>query len=185
MRELPIGKIPGIGPKTQEKLKKMGVVLCSDLWKFSISNLASKFGASGASLYDRSRGRSHSHISTGRERKSVSAERSYFKALETQEEMVSSLKKVYEDFLKRRHSQKNASQKEHHKIFVVMKFSDFKRTTHERITRSCEFDEFRDLAVAAFQRSRLPVRLIGLGLKFQVPSRKRSDSRQLKLFEGD
>ena len=52
------------------------------------------------------------------------------------------------------------------KIFVKLKFNDFTRTTAERAGLAPTLQDFRSLLSEAFTRTGKPVRLIGLGVRF-------------------
>lgn len=67
-----------------------------------------------------------------------------------------------------------------HKLFVKLKFSDFKTTTKEKIGRDVDLCEYIPLLEGAFVRSSLAVRLIGVGVRFERFGDR--GSRQLELF---
>lgn len=52
MKDLPVEKIPGIGPKTREKLNLMGIVYCGQVKNIPCSFLEEKFGVLGRSISD-------------------------------------------------------------------------------------------------------------------------------------
>lgn len=59
---LPIRKIPGIGPKTEEKFKELGVETIEDLRKFSKEEMGEMLGKWGLDLYEKARGRDSSPV---------------------------------------------------------------------------------------------------------------------------
>ncbi len=70
--------IPGIGPKTAERLHGMGVRTLTDLRELSLEELRRRFGeSSGHSLYERSRFRHDGAVSSERETKSQSVETTF------------------------------------------------------------------------------------------------------------
>jgi len=68
---LPIRKIPGIGPKTEELLQKLNVKIVKDIKKFSKEELKNILGKWGEDLYLKSRGIDDSQIVIDREVKSI------------------------------------------------------------------------------------------------------------------
>jgi DNA polymerase-4 len=70
--------IPGIGPKTAERLRSMGVETLAGLRELSLSELRARFGeSSGRSLHDRSRFHHDGIVSSERETKSQSVESTF------------------------------------------------------------------------------------------------------------
>lgn len=76
---LPCAELPGVGPKTAERLTALGINSIGDLARVPEADLVRHFGKHGAELYLRARGRDESPIITQRERKSVSQENTYVK----------------------------------------------------------------------------------------------------------
>jgi len=52
LRDLPVSKLNGIGPKLGEALNSIGVFTCGQLGKFPVSVLAKRFGAIGERLHE-------------------------------------------------------------------------------------------------------------------------------------
>ena len=73
-----VGLIPGIGPKTQERLKGYGVMTLGQLQRCTIPGLIERFGPThGQALHDRAHFRSDSAVTTDRELKSRSVESTF------------------------------------------------------------------------------------------------------------
>jgi DNA polymerase-4 len=66
------------------------------------------------------------------------------------------------------------------KVFVKLKFNDFKRTTVERAGREPTLDEFRTLLEEGWARTGKPVRLLGVGVRFATS--EEVDAAQLALL---
>jgi DNA polymerase-4 len=75
--ELPIGKFHGIGKRTEEKMKEMGVYQGGDLKKISRPDLVSSFGKAGEYYYLIARGIDERAVHRERERKSIGRERTF------------------------------------------------------------------------------------------------------------
>ncbi len=71
---LPIGKLWGVGPKSQERLAELGVKTVGDLRSFDEAALVRRFGDHGAHLHALAHARDARRVETGRERKSISHE---------------------------------------------------------------------------------------------------------------
>lgn len=74
---LPVRKIPGIGPKTENLLAAMGVKIVQDLKRFSPGELQDWLGKWGLALYDRARGRHDTPLTEEYEPKSVGEQETF------------------------------------------------------------------------------------------------------------
>ncbi len=74
---LNVNRIPGVGPKTAEKLKKMGIEKISQLASCNVQTLIAKFGNYGNKLHKRANGIDEREVEEERERKSLSRERTF------------------------------------------------------------------------------------------------------------
>ena len=72
-----VRKIPGIGPKTEQTLARLGIKTVQDLKRFTPEELQEKFGKWGPSLYERIRGRHDSPLVTEWEPKSVGEQETF------------------------------------------------------------------------------------------------------------
>src|SRR6266852_2295537 len=71
---LPVGRLPGVGKVTEEKLKSFEILTLADLRKFDSPTLESRFGRYGVRLYELARGIDNSPVIPDRPTQSVSAE---------------------------------------------------------------------------------------------------------------
>lgn len=71
---LPVGTLPGVGPKTQENLKSHGILTIGDLATCDSDWLLDRFGRNGAYIKDLALGRDDRPVQTHRDTKSISSE---------------------------------------------------------------------------------------------------------------
>jgi DNA polymerase IV len=71
---LPVGRLPGVGKVTGEKLAKRGIQTVGDLRGLELPALEADFGSYGVRLYDLSRGVDRSEVVPHRPTKSISVE---------------------------------------------------------------------------------------------------------------
>jgi DNA polymerase-4 len=71
---LPVGRIPGVGKVTEEKLNGLGIKTVADLRKLERPVLERRFGRYGVRLYELARGIDESAVVPDRPTQSVSAE---------------------------------------------------------------------------------------------------------------
>src|SRR5689334_2587325 len=71
---LPIGRLPGVGKVTEEKLKGLDVGTVGDLRKMELAALEGRFGRYGVRLYELARGIDESEVIPDRPTQSISSE---------------------------------------------------------------------------------------------------------------
>jgi DNA polymerase-4 len=71
---LPVGRLPGVGKVTEEKLKHLEVQTVADLRRMDLPTLGGHFGRYGARLYELARGIDKSAVVPDRPTQSISAE---------------------------------------------------------------------------------------------------------------
>ncbi len=164
MKDLPVGRIWGIGHVSGQKLERLGVSTCGQMQQMSRVELQAEFGKFGIELYDLCRGIDQRPVEPDRERKSLSNEETFPNDLESLAECEEKLPELFGELMADL-DQKEATRRIT-KIFVKLKFHDFTRTTVERAGLPPTLDQFRVLLGEAFNRTNKNVRLIGLGVRF-------------------
>ena len=71
---LPVGRIPGVGRVTEERMKEVGIAAVKDLYTMDAATLEHHFGRYGRRLYELARGIDHNPVVPNRPSKSISAE---------------------------------------------------------------------------------------------------------------
>lgn len=75
---LPVGKLPGVGPKTEERLREMGIATIGELAALPLETLVERFGeARGHYLHEAAHGRDDSPLVTHWEPRSIGHEVTY------------------------------------------------------------------------------------------------------------
>lgn len=174
LQSLSVSKIPGVGPKSAERLANMGFYTCGDIQALSLPFLIKRFGQFGHTLYERSRGIDDRPLSNERERKSLSVERTFDRDLQDTQELVDVAHDLWEKFQTR--MQASGIQADHVTPFVKVKFADFQITTLSDHAKAVSADSFIELLIAARKRQDKTIRLIGLG------ARLKQNQSQLSLF---
>jgi len=82
---LPIGRIPGVGKVTEQRMKEFGIATVGDIYAMELSALESRFGRYGLRLYQLARGIDHSPVVSNRLSKQVSAEDTFPEDIPLQE----------------------------------------------------------------------------------------------------
>lgn len=176
---LPVDKLFGVGKVTAMKLKKLGAFTCADLRAWPIPDLQHHFGKFGGSLYNLCRGIDRRQVDASQERKSVSVEETYVVDLAGLDSCLRELSPLIA-LLRQRVKRANA-ERAIHKLFVKIRFDDFRRTTAECVSTAIDDALCRKLLETAHQRGRRPVRLLGVGVRLN----EEEDDNQLGLFVAE
>jgi DNA polymerase-4 len=164
LQKLPVGKVPGVGRKTGEELKALGIVFASDILKFPAAFWCKKFGKWGSALFDRARGIDDSPVVPHCDPKSISAERTLAEdtgsIAELERVLLSQAEEVGREL--RKHGFRART------VTLKVKLSDFKLSARSR-TLPEPFDT-TEVIFSSGQRLlkdlnlRRKVRLIGIGV---------------------
>jgi DNA polymerase-4 len=71
---LPVGRLPGVGRVTEEKLAQLGIKTVGELRGFELEKLEHEFGLYGVRLYELARGIDENPVVPDRPTKSISVE---------------------------------------------------------------------------------------------------------------
>lgn len=126
LNPLPIRKIPGVGPKTEEVLNKEGVKIVKDIKRFSESQLIEMFGKWGSDLYQKARGIDESPIVEEREVKSIGEQTTFEEDTNNPVFIGEQLGKLQKDVFRRF---KESGFEYFKTITIVIRFSDFQTQT--------------------------------------------------------
>ncbi|RLB15644.1 MAG: DNA polymerase IV, partial [Deltaproteobacteria bacterium] len=177
---LPVGKIPGVGKRTLEELRRHSVKTVGDLKRFSKEQLLEDFGKFGLRLYNIAKGRDNESVTPDREIKSISSE-------ETLQKDTGDLSKLKD--LVKEHAEKVAWRLRNEElkgktITIKIKFSDFSAfTKSQTIAEATDSSKIlRDSAMKLFLDSPIKrkVRLIGVAVSNLDVGKKEA---QMSLFE--
>jgi DNA polymerase-4 len=170
MRDLPVGKLWGVGGKMRAKLETLGVKTCGDLQRYDKIEMARRFGKWGLELWELCRGIDHREVETTRIRKSMSTENTFRENLASLEDLRPPLHTMLEELAGDLTRYEN---REIRSLVVKMKFADFTRTTAEKAHAVLETEIFEELLAEAWQRGGgKPVRLLGVWVRFRDPEEK-------------
>jgi DNA polymerase IV len=162
---LPVGRLPGVGKVTEEKLAKLGIKTAGELRRLELSPLEHEFGRYGVRLYELARGIDGNEVVPDRPTQSISVEDTFEKdvlLLETEPMIRQLAEKLW-----------SASRKESRiarTVVLKLKTSEFKILTRSHTPgsppSSCE--ELTDIALKLRDRvdlgPRQRYRLVGIGL---------------------
>ncbi len=178
---LAIGRIPGIGPKSGEEFKRMGIHNVRDLAALPLELLEEVYGEWGYRLYQKARGVCESPVLKRDDTRSISRETT----LEEDSTDPAFLESTLSGLVEKAASQLREEGLRARCVSLKLRYSDFKTVTrsHTLSDAACEdpiiFDTVRNLFRKLFTR-RTRVRLIGVALT----SLTSGAPPQMELFEN-
>ena len=178
---LPIEKVFGIGKVTAAKLKAAGIHFCGDIQQYSLIELSRKFGNFGEHLYYISRGIDDREVSPNRIRKSLSVEETYARDLASEQECIMEFPALVADFNRRMDSCKDKTWRDIKTLFVKIKYNDFTSTTIQSGSHSVDTAGFIHLFRQRYSEKPRPVRLLGIGVRFQEDEQETHTFQQLEM----
>jgi DNA polymerase-4 len=125
---LPVRRFHGVGPRTEEKMKRLGIETGADLAAQSLEFLADHFGKSAQYFYGAARGIDNRPVRPDRERKSLGAERTYGEDLHDRGAMVAKLEEIADVVWKRAEKSESFGRT----VTLKLRYADFETPTRAR-----------------------------------------------------
>lgn len=164
MARLPVGKIPGVGPRMRKQLELLGVQFAKDVQKLPKTFWIERFGKGGATLFERSHGRDDRQVEPYSDPKSESAENTFAEDTKDLEILSAWLLKQAERVGRNLRKQKLSGRT----IILKLKYADFEQKTRSRTLKhhTNATKEIYETAVALLRERPpdRPLRLIGVGV---------------------
>lgn len=177
---LSIGKLPGVGSKTETHLAGHGIVSVKDLFEKTSEELKAAFGSDWRGVLDRARGIDDRPVEVEREdAKSYSQQETFGENIGEFSEIVRILKGMIDDLM----SKVREDGKRVRTVTIKVRYPDFTQATHGR-----SLDEATDLEAPFYAfvepllrevwKQRRPLRLVSVRF-----SNVEETARQLEMFD--
>jgi DNA polymerase-4 len=165
VERLPVSRFHGVGPKTAEKMARLGIETGADLRDKPIEFLRTHFGSSAEYYHDLARGICHRQVRADRPNKSIGAERTFDLDLSDEADLLTELDRISVYAWNR----VERSEARGRTVTLKVKYADFQTITRAHSHPSPIEDRHQFLAIGAdLLRNLLPVpkgiRLLGLTL---------------------
>jgi DNA polymerase IV (DinB-like DNA polymerase) len=164
---LDIDDLPGIGPKTAEKLRAIGVNKIFELKKLSKEKLKEMFGKVGERIWERARGIDEEPVSPEEVIKSIGRQITFERDTRNPRLIFGTfeklIKEIYDELIENNFSFRT--------ITVICRYKGFETHTKSKTLKepSKDFEilkkESKKLLLKFFLESKKPIRLIGLRVK--------------------
>ena len=162
---LPIGVVPGLGPKTEERLHAMGLRTVGALAAYETQRLVQALGTNGAVLQRLAQGRDRTPVDGSRPAKTISAETTFESDVSDRGRLEDALRDLTDRVTERLKTDGVPART----VYVKLKLPDF-RLVSRQVSRTSPTDDVETIfraARSALEKSHVesrPVRLIGVGL---------------------
>jgi DNA polymerase IV len=162
---LPVGRIPGVGKVTEEKLKRLAIQTVADLRRLELSVLERRFGRYGVRLYELARGIDESAVVPDRPTQSISSEDTF-----EQDVLLSEMEPMIRRLAEKTWESARKESRVARTVVLKLKTSQFKILTRSNTpsTPPSSCDELTNIALALRERVALKsgqrFRLVGVGL---------------------
>jgi DNA polymerase-4 len=178
---LPIAKLPGVGEKTEQALRTMGVTTIGEFTSLPVDKVIGRLGAVGAVLHSHAQGIDHRKVEPPGEAKSISQELTFARDTLDCDFLEATLHNLcLEACQKLREQNKRAKC-----VAIKLRYADFKTITRQVTLREASeatgviFATTRQLLTKALAEREKPIRLIGIRISSLV-----TDEKQLPMFDS-
>ncbi len=177
LRALPIAKMPGIGKKTEPRLKSLGIKTIGELAAVPLATLKGHFGLYGVLLHRHSQGIDPREVAPPAEAKSISRETTFARDNRDLKYLAATLRYLSERVgskLRQRGRQARC-------ITLKLRYSDFTTITrNQTLKQATDTDQAISavglgLMTKALAKDKQTVRLIGVGVSGLVESGRQLD----------
>jgi DNA polymerase-4 len=164
---MPVRKLPGIGPKSAEKLGRLGIHTLGQLAEFPEGPLRREMGNQSARLIERAKGIDHSELVSDTKSKSISAETTFHEDSTDREFLNKTITDLAEGVGRRLRRSGNHARS----VSLKLRYDDFTTLTRHN-TPHVSFDgDARIVEIATalldatLKQRNAPVRLLGVGVE--------------------
>src|SRR5213080_710629 len=162
---LHVGRLPGVGKITEEKLKGFDVQTIADLRRMDLPTLEGRFGRYGVRLYELARGIDNSKVVPDRPTQSISAEGTF-----EQDVLLAEMEPMIRRIAEHTWAASRRESRRARTVVLKLKTSEFKILTRSHTPGSppCSCEELTNIALSLRERVGLSpqqrFRLVGVGL---------------------
>ena len=182
LQNLPVSKMWGVGPVTNNQLQQMQILTIGQLRQLSLAELSRRWGRLGVRFYQLARGQDDQSVDPSDDRKSVSRETTFAEdlfSLSRMEQELADLSAEVAEVLRREELKGK-------RVTLKVRYPDFKTQTRSQsyVSRWLEEDQIRKTNWELLQQTvalEKGVRLLGVGVG--VSNWWQENSLQLRLFD--
>jgi len=181
LNPLPVARLPGVGKKTEQALKEMGITTIGELGSIPLDTIKRQFGATGAVIHSYARGIDDRQVEAPGEAKSISQQLTFTRDTLDHNFLEASLHNLCQEVCQDLRSQNKRARC----VAIRLRYADFKTITRQVILKEASgvtqvvFAAAQQLLTKALAQQGKPVRLIGIRISSLVGGEK-----QLPMFDS-
>jgi len=181
LNPLPIAKLPGVGKKTEQALKDMGITTIGELASLPLDTVKRQFGATGAMIHSYARGVDDREVEAPGEAKSISQQLTFARDTLDRNFLEANLHNLCQEVCQELRSQNKRAKC----VAIRLRYADFKTITRQVILREASnvtqviFATAQQLLTKALAQQEKPIRLIGIRISSLV-----GEGKQLPMFDS-
>jgi DNA polymerase-4 len=181
LNPLPIARLPGVGEKTEQILKEMGITTVGELGLPSVDTIRKRLGAAGAVLHSYARGIDCREVEAPSEAKSISQELTFAGDTLDRKFLEATLHNLCQEVC---HDLRSQSKKAKC-VAIKLRYADFKTITSQTTLQAASdvtrivFATAHQLLSKALAKQGKPIRLIGVRVSSLV-----GEEKQLPMFDS-
>jgi DNA polymerase-4 len=181
LNPLPIAKLPGIGEKTEQSFKEMGITTIGELALLPVGAVKRRFGAMGAVLHSYARGIDDREVAPSGVAKSLSQELTFARDTLDRDFLEANLHSLCHQVCQDLRSQNKTARC----VAIKLRYSDFQTITRQETLNQASdvtqvlFATAKQLLGKTLVQERKPLRLIGIRLSGLV-----GHDKQLSMFDS-
>jgi DNA polymerase-4 len=180
LNPLPIAKLPGVGEKTEQTLKEMGITTIGELASLPLDTIERRLGATGAMLHSYARGIDDREVEAPGEAKSISQELTFAHDTLDRNFLEANLHNLCQEVCQDLRSQNKRAKC----VAIKLRYADFKTITRQVTLQEASdvtrvvFATAQQLLSKTLAQQEKPIRLIGIRVSSLV-----GEEKQLPMFD--
>jgi len=181
LNPLPVAKLPGVGKKTEQALKEMGITTIGELASLPLDTIKRQFGATGAVIHSYARGIDDREVEAPGEAKSISQQLTFARDTLDRNFLEANLHNLCQEVCQDLRSQNKRAKC----VAIRLRYADFKTITRQVILKEASditpviFATAQQLLSKALAQREKPIRLIGIRVSSLV-----GEGKQLPMFDS-
>ncbi len=181
LNSLPIAKLPGVGKKTEQALKEMGVTTIGELAGIHLDTIKRQLGATGAVLHSYAHGIDDREVEAPGEAKSISQQLTFARDTLDRNFLEANLHNLCQEVCQDLRSQNKRAKC----VAIRLRYADFKTITRQATLQEANdvtpviFTVAQQLLTKALSQRGKPIRLIGIRISSLV-----GEGKQLPMFDS-
>jgi DNA polymerase-4 len=181
LNPLPIAKLPGVGEKTEQSLKEMGITTIGELASLPLDTITRRLGATGAVLHSYARGIDDREVEAPGEAKSISQQLTFARDTLDHNFLEANLHNLCQEVCQELRSQNKKAKC----VAIRLRYADFKTITRQVTLREASdvtqvvFATAQQLLSKTLAKQEKPIRLIGIRVSSLV-----GEEKQLPMFDS-